>query len=93
MPNVKVINEKGRNFISASKHKFDLVFLCLDDSYKAVTAGTYSLGENYKYTVEAIKQYYNHLENDGILCISRWLQLPPSESLKRKREQLILNTR
>jgi hypothetical protein len=82
LPNVKVINEKGRNFISASKQKFDLVFLCLDDSYKAVTAGTYSLGENYKYTVEAIKQYYNHLENDGILCISRWLQLPPSESLK-----------
>lgn len=82
LPNLKVINEKGRNFISASKHKFDLVFLCLDDSYKAITAGTYSLGENYKYTVEAIKQYYNHLENDGILCISRWLQLPPSESLK-----------
>ena len=79
---VKVINEKGRNFISSSEYKYDLIFLCLNDSYKVVTAGTYSLGENYEYTVEAIKQYYNHLENDGILCVVRWLQLPPSESLK-----------
>jgi len=82
LPNVKIINDKGRNFISSSKQKFDLVFICLDDSYKAVTAGTYSLGENYEYTVEAIKQYYNHLEDGGILCVQRWLQLPPSESLK-----------
>ncbi|MGB3346434.1 MAG: class I SAM-dependent methyltransferase [Candidatus Humimicrobiia bacterium] len=79
---VKVINENDRNFIASSKKKYDLIFLCLDDSYKVVTAGTYSLGENYEYTVEAIKQYYNHLEINGILCISRWLQLPPSESLK-----------
>jgi len=81
-PKVKVINENDRNFIASSKKKYDLIFLCLDDSYKVVTAGTYSLGENYEYTVEAIKQYYNHLEINGILCISRWLQLPPSESLK-----------
>ncbi len=79
---VKVINENDRNFIASSKKKYDLIFLCLDDSYKVVTAGTYGLGENYEYTVEAIKQYYNHLEINGILCISRWLQLPPSESLK-----------
>lgn len=81
-PKVEVINENDRNFIASSKKKYDLIFLCLDDSYKVVTAGTYSLGENYEYTVEAIKQYYNHLEINGILCISRWLQLPPSESLK-----------
>jgi len=81
-PKVKVINENDRNFIASSKKKYDLIFLCLDDSYKVVTAGTYSLGENYEYTVEAIKQYYNHLEINGILCISRWLQLPPSENLK-----------
>lgn len=79
---VKVINDNDRNFIASSKKKYDLIFLCLDDSYKVVTAGTYGLGENYEYTVEAIKQYYNHLEINGILCISRWLQLPPSESLK-----------
>ncbi|GAG72730.1 unnamed protein product, partial [marine sediment metagenome] len=44
---VKVINENDRNFIASSKKKYDLIFLCLDDSYKVVTAGTYSLGEKY----------------------------------------------
>jgi len=47
-----------------------------------VTSGAYSLSENYLYTVEAFVDYLAHLSEGGLLVVSRWLQMPPSESLR-----------
>jgi hypothetical protein len=41
-----------------------------------------ALNENYLYTVEAIGAYLEHLEPGGLLTITRWLRVPPRDSLK-----------
>ncbi len=56
--------------------------LPLTDTFHPVTAGAYTLGEDYLYTVEAFSDMLDHLAPDGLLVVERWLQLPPSESLR-----------
>ncbi len=84
-PEVTLVTESGRGFVRravAAGQKFDLVLLSLADSFKVVNFGAYSLTESPTYTVEALRDDYRLLSDDGILVIQRWLQLPPSESLK-----------
>lgn len=80
--NVRVVNEIGRSYIRRSGMSFDLIILSLADTFKATLAGTYSLTENYTYTTEAIQDYYDHLSPGGWLVVQRWLQIPPSESVR-----------
>ena len=81
MRNPKVKQEF--NFLmSEVKKKYDLIQLSMVDSYGASSAGLYALSENYLYTVEAFRQYLRHLTPDGTLAISRWVKLPPRDSLK-----------
>src|SRR5204863_9273996 len=35
--------------------------------------GAYTLTENTLYTVEAFEDYLDHLSNDGVLTITRWM--------------------
>jgi len=81
-PDVNLIVEGGRNFLRRSSEKFDIIELSLVDSFKPVGAETYSLTENYLYTREAFQDFYEGLAEDGILVLTRWLQLPPSESIR-----------
>ena len=81
-PRVRLISEGARSFTARSRDKFDLVHLALSDPFRPVAAGAYALGENYVYTQEAFSDYMNHLSDDGILIVSRWLQLPPTEEAR-----------
>ena len=81
-PNVNIHIAEARGYLSGSKKKYDLIQLSMVDSYGASSAGLYALSENYLYTVEAFRQYLRHLRSDGILAISRWVKLPPRDSLK-----------
>ncbi|MFB0546545.1 MAG: hypothetical protein ACETWB_06510, partial [Anaerolineae bacterium] len=81
-PRVRVVAENGRSYVRRSDERFDLVHISLADTFKPVISGAYSLSENYLYTREALVDYLAHLEEDGLLVMSRWLQLPPSESLR-----------
>jgi hypothetical protein len=71
-PDVEVIQGEGRNFISRTDQKFDVVFLGFVDTWASVASGGLSLSENYLYTTQAIKAYYDHLTDDGVLAIMRW---------------------
>jgi predicted membrane-bound spermidine synthase len=71
-PDVEVIQSEGRNFISRTGRKFDVIFLGFVDSWASVASGGLSLSENYLYTTEAFRAYYDHLSDDGILVILRW---------------------
>jgi hypothetical protein len=42
------------------------------DSWASVASGGLSLSENYLYTTEAFRAYYDRLTDDGLLCILRW---------------------
>src|SRR2546429_622107 len=69
---VETIQSEGRNFISRTNRKFDIILLGFVDSWASVASGGLSLSENYLYTAEAFRAYYDHLSDDGILVILRW---------------------
>jgi len=71
-PDVDAILSEGRNFISRTDRKFDIILLGFVDSWASVASGGLSLSENYLYTTEAVRAYYDHLKPDGILVILRW---------------------
>jgi hypothetical protein len=79
---VRLLAEGSRSFVARSREKFDIAHLALGDAFRPVTAGAYALGENYLFTREGFADYLNHLEDDGILVVSRWLQLPPTEEAR-----------
>ncbi|WP_295419144.1 hypothetical protein [Sulfurovum sp.] len=80
--NVTVHTEEARGFIASSAQKYDLIQMSMVDSFGASSAGLQSLNENYLYTVEAFQLYLRHLKPGGYLSVTRWLKLPPRDTLK-----------
>ncbi|MBN1994593.1 MAG: hypothetical protein JW953_17980 [Anaerolineae bacterium] len=81
-PHVTVIIDEPRSFLRRTNQQFDLIIWPLTDSFRPVTAGAYTLNEDYRYTVESFADALAHLSPNGLLVAERWLQLPPSESLR-----------
>lgn len=82
-PNVHLHLAEARAFAAASgEQRYDLVQMPLLDSFSAAAAGVQSLHENYTYTVEAMRDYLAMLGQDGVIAITRWLRVPPRDSLK-----------
>ena len=80
-PEVHLHIAEARGFVAGTERRFDLIALPLLDSF-AASAGSASLHASFVYTVEAIGTYLDHLKPDGYLTITRWLKLPPRDSLK-----------
>ena len=81
-PGTRVHVAEGRSFVAATDRRFDLIQVALLDSFSAAAAGMHALNENTLYTVEAFQDYLARLAPGGILAITRWLKLPPRDSLK-----------
>lgn len=81
-PRLKLITETARVFTRKDKSYYDIIFQPLTESYRPVTSGAYSLTEFYDLTVEAFSSILAHLTPDGLYVTTRWLQTPPSESLR-----------
>lgn len=77
----KVINDEGRGFIQKAG-KYDVIILSQVGQMASQAAGLYSLSENYLFTKEAFQDYYDHLTDDGVLVITRWLLYPPRETFR-----------
>lgn len=73
---------EARGFVAASKEHFDMIQISLLDAFGASSAGLYALSENYLYTVEALQDYLQHLNPQGFLAITRWVKMPPRDTLK-----------
>ncbi|MGE5445901.1 MAG: hypothetical protein ACM3SR_15135 [Ignavibacteriales bacterium] len=71
-PNVNLIIDEGRNFISRSNEKYDIISLSFVDSWASVSSGGLALSENYLYTTQAFHEYFDHLTNNGIFVVIRW---------------------
>jgi len=80
--NVNVYAEEARGFVVGDEKNYDLIQLVLTDSFGAASAGLYALSESYLYTVEALQEYLARLKPGGYLAISRWIKLPPRDTLK-----------
>ena len=79
---VQVINAEVRGFLAAIDKRFDLIQVPILESFSASSTGLYSLSEDYLYTIEAFKQYLQHLVPGGYLVINRWIKMPPRDTLK-----------
>ncbi|MBN2045294.1 MAG: hypothetical protein JW757_09765 [Anaerolineales bacterium] len=82
LPGVQQVQETGRSYLRRSKQSYDVVILSLTEGYHPVRSGAYSLSEDYSHTVEAYQDALERLDEDGILVIRSWLQIPPSEFLR-----------
>lgn len=80
--NISIHISEARGFLKQNSKKYDLIQFAMVDSYGASSAGLYALNENYLYTVEAFKEYMNDLSQNGYLSISRWIKIPPRDSIK-----------
>jgi hypothetical protein len=67
-PGVKTIVGDGRNFVERSREQFDLIYLNVVLS-QAANPTNGALTENYAFTLEAFRSYWNRLEEGGRLGI------------------------
>ncbi|MFH0946543.1 MAG: hypothetical protein V2A76_15210 [Planctomycetota bacterium] len=81
-PRVEVVVSEGRHFVESDARRYDRIVLSGVDTFAATEAGAFALSENYLYTVEALKQFYLHLEPGGILALARWWFEPPRQTLR-----------
>src|SRR5581483_11116478 len=73
---------EARGFVTASRERYDVIQLALLDAFGASSAGLYALSESYLYTVEALQTMLQRLAPGGYLSITRWVTLPPRDTLK-----------
>ncbi len=81
-PEVHIHVGDGRSFIRNSRQSFDVVQMTLVDTWASTGAGAFALSENSLYTVEAFREYFEHLKPDGLLAITRWEFRQPREALR-----------
>lgn len=81
-PEVHIQVSDGRSYLRATSEKFDVVQMTLVDTWASTAAGAFALSENNLYTVEAFREYFNHLRPDGIVAITRWEFRHPREALR-----------
>ena len=72
-PRVHVFVDDGRSFVKRTADRYDVIQASLVDTWAATAAGAYTLTENTLYTVEAFNDYLDHLTEDGVLSITRWI--------------------
>ncbi len=82
LPDVELAVSSGRSFLRSTNNRYDVIQLSLTNSYHPVNSGAYSLGEDYRYTLESFSDMLDCMEPNGLLVITRWLQEQPSEWLR-----------
>lgn len=81
-PNVHIHVTDGRSFLRSTPQRFDVVQMTLVDTWASTAAGAFALSENNLYTVEAFREYFDHLKPEGMIAITRWEFRHPREALR-----------
>ena len=68
---VQIIHDEGRSYIRRMEGKVDLIQMTGVDTFAGQYGGSAIMVENFLYTVESFKEYFDHLKEDGIFCIHR----------------------
>jgi hypothetical protein len=82
LPEVELHVSDGRSWIRGSSERFDVLQMTLVDTWASTAAGAFALSENSLYTREAFREYFQHLNPDGMLAITRWEFRRPREALR-----------
>jgi len=67
--NVHVIIDEGRSFLKRTPERYDVIMLNIPITKTAQGISGYSLAENYLFTTDSVKDYLDHLEDQGYLVI------------------------
>jgi hypothetical protein len=81
-PDVHIHVTDGRSFVRNASQNFDVVQMTLVDTWASTAAGAFALSENSLYTVDAFREYFEHLKPDGLIAITRWEFKQPREALR-----------
>jgi SAM-dependent methyltransferase len=81
-PEVHIHVTDGRSYLRSTRQHFDVVQMTLVDTWASTAAGAFALSENNLYTVEAFREYFEHLKPDGVIAITRWEFRQPREALR-----------
>jgi len=68
---VKIITDDARGWLRGKRIKYDVIISAHTISASATNSGAMSLVENYILTEEALREYLQHLDINGILYITR----------------------
>ncbi len=74
---VSLFHGEGRSWVRSHPDRFDVIQMAGVDSFTALSTGAYTLAESYLYTTEAVKDFYDKLEDGGFLSYSRFIMRAP----------------
>lgn len=72
-PDVELAVDEGRSWIRRQNRRWDVIQASAVFGRMAPSAGAFTLSENNLYTLEAFRDYWEHLRPNGILSISRFI--------------------
>ena len=64
----------GRSWLSGRKERFALIDISLQGTE---AYGSFGIGEEYRFTVEAFTEYFRHLDDEGMLAVNLYIIPPP----------------
>jgi len=88
--NINVLRGEGRSHCANNKGSYDLIEISLVDSVGLTDSGGYAVHEDFKYTVEAFKEYFEGLKDGGVLSVTVWDRLNPPRNVLRLLNTIIL---
>ncbi len=71
-PRVEVVVDDARSYIRRSPRHFSTIQATLVDTWAASSSGALTLSENNLYTVQAFREFLEHLRPNGLLSVTRW---------------------
>ncbi len=94
--NISIVNMDGRYFVKNKYSIYDIIQIAgADTDTSNLTSGALSVSENYLYTSQAFKDYFNALKPDGVLSLIRFGSREPmliiATALKAMEETGIVN--
>jgi hypothetical protein len=75
-PRVKVVSEDARTYVRRHKNTFDVIFSLSSNTWAALGSGSFALAENYIFTTEAFKDYWEALTDSGFMSMEHQVYMP-----------------
>lgn len=82
LPGVSAVDGDGRSQLAARDTRYDVIHIGFTDTLSAASAQGFALSEANLYTVEAFREYLDHLEPGGVLAVTRLHRLVGDEALR-----------
>lgn len=81
LPQLQLEATEPRTWLATDARSYDLILLPTLGAFGG-TAGVFALHEQHSLTREAFTQIWQHLNADGMLCLSAWMDYPPRAPLR-----------